>query len=94
MQGLTQPLMRSNTVILVADGMISAQRAHDQDSNKDQVKTFLLVDYNPGGISMQLQQGMHPIRAHEREPSPCMPSAGSGPSPTPHAVPHQIPPAQ
>ena len=44
MQGLTQPLMRSNTVILVADGMISAQRAHDQDSNKDQVKTFLFVD--------------------------------------------------
>ena len=76
--------MGSNTVILTADGRISAQRALDQDSTKDQVEVFLFVDYNLSGISMQLQQYNQNSHAFNWQ----------WPIPTPHAVPHQISPAQ
>lgn len=85
----------SNTVILTADGKINAQCAHDQDSTKDQVKAFLLVNqplrdqYAAAARDASNQNGesLCPVRT-------LMPSAGSGPLPTPHAVPHQSPPAQ
>ena len=82
----------SNTVVLTADGKINAQRVYDRDSTQDQVKAFTPVDqplrnqYAAKDASGQNMDSIRPVRT-------AMPSVGSGPLPTPHAVPHQSPPA-
>lgn len=80
------------TVVLTADGKTKAQRAFSQDNTDDQVKAFTPVDqplrdqYAAREASGQARDSLRPVRT-------IMP-AGSGPLPTPHAVPHQSPPAQ
>lgn len=77
-----------NEVLLTADAKISAQRsAAATDAADDSVKAFSPTA-QPIGASPRQPQPLRPVRT-------VMPvSVGSGPLPTPHAVPHQSPPAQ
>ncbi|DBB12995.1 TPA: hypothetical protein ACH3X3_005736 [Trebouxia sp. C0006] len=83
----------SNEVSLTADAKINDQRsAAEADTASDTVKAF-----SPSAQSAVLPQGPG---ADSRQPQPLRPvrtlmpaSAGSGPLPTPHAVPNQSPPA-
>jgi len=80
-------------VSLTADAKINAQRsAAEAETANDTVKAF-----SPSAQSAVLPQGPG---ADSRQPQPLRPvrtlmpaSAGSGPLPTPHAVPSQSPPA-
>ena len=83
----------ASEVSLTADAKINAQRsAAEADSANDTVKAF-----SPSAQPAVLPQR---LGADSRQPQPVRPvrtlmpaSAGSGPLPTPHAVPHQSPPA-
>ena len=88
----------SNSVILTAEGKISAQRAQEQDNTGDQVKAFTPVDhpFTPVDKPLRDQYAVRNAQGRDslRPVRTILPSAGSGPLPTPHAVPHQSPPVQ
>lgn len=82
----------NNTVVLNADGKISAQRG--SDNSDDQLKAFNSTLPLRQQYANAVRDQPDQARADMRPLRTAMPSASSGSLPTPHAIPHQTPPAQ